>query len=229
VLPAYLWDAPHVALLGTSLAFPVPVMAKRRAEDSEFEGSPPFVPALPPAEDPSRTAPLPWYGPGYSTAPKEDGGGFWGGVLDVVTAPVKAVVTVAAPVVRAVETVAAPVVRAVEAVAAPVVNAAEAVVDVARDSVVGQAILAASTGGLSLVAQAAIETATGKGGPITRLAEQIVTDPLDVVKSLPGVALTELGAVGLVADAVSYAGAAVEGAFGESSPLAALVLWCGML
>jgi hypothetical protein len=174
-------------------------MAKRREEVEPTEDTPPIfapLPVLKPVDAP--TGSLPVYGPGYvRPPPKEEGGGFWGGVVDVITAPVKLV----------------------EIIAAPVIDAGGKVLDVARDSVLLQAAAAVATGGLSLVGQAVYETASGQGGPVTSVAGRIVNDPLSIVTELPGVVLTEGGLIGTVANVVSIGGAAVEGVFGEDSTI----------
>jgi hypothetical protein len=90
------------------------------------------------------------------------------------------------------------------------------VVDVAVHSVVAQVAAAVLTGGLSLAAQAAVETATGNGGPVTGLVTKLVNDPLEVLKDLPGVLLTETGLPGLVADAASYTGSVLSSVFGDT-------------
>lgn len=91
------------------------------------------------------------------------------------------------------------------------------VAEVAENSVALQVVAAVGTGGLSLVAQAGIDAATGREGAVTGLVRDVVEHPLEVVKSLPGVVLTETGLPGLALDALSLGGAAVHGGLGDDS------------
>jgi hypothetical protein len=120
-------------------------------------------------------------------------------------------------VVNAVETAASTVGNAVGSAASAVGNAVEAVAEVAENSVIAQAIAAAATGGLSLAAQLARDQVTGNEGAITRAAKEVVEDPLEVLKKLPGQVLTGTGAIGAAADLLSGAGAALGGLGGDSA------------